>query len=169
MSKITPEIEIFIESYDYAHFDIAEFIQAIADLRDRPIRLVRLQNPDGLTREEWLMLLRISACVLVLEDEDKIYYRSWTVLWQYHIILHELAHLLYGHTGQQLHSYQELIARLTGSTSGVLYRISFRDGQQQYEADEKEAEAFAYRIDTAIEAAKKDNKRNQSGWFINWS
>ena len=71
-------------------FDAETLCARIADRRGRPITLLALALPPGAPRGLWIST----------EHRDFIVYeRATSPLHQEHIILHELAHLLCGHTG----------------------------------------------------------------------
>jgi hypothetical protein len=105
-------------------FDISAFAEAIAASRGRPVLLRAMDMPS----------CGPSGLLVSTREVDYILYeRDTAALHRYHIILHEMGHLICGHV-----TAQELLPTLDASVvRRVLGRTTYEDPQ------EREAERFA--------------------------
>ncbi|MFI6849967.1 ParH-like protein [Kitasatospora sp. NBC_00085] len=113
-------------------FGIPELTEALALLRGRPIELMPLSGPEH------------SPCgVLISTDRaDYIGYPAdTTALHQQHIVLHEIGHLLCGHTGGSGPSTAVPAALTTQLSEELVRRVLGRSGYT--ERQEQEAELVA--------------------------
>ncbi|MBA8827830.1 hypothetical protein FHX42_005237 [Saccharopolyspora lacisalsi] len=131
-------------------WDMAEFVERVAQHRGRPIQLAPRTMSHYASVATGLWIRRTDRDVIVYDT-------SGTELHQDHIVLHELAHMLCGHTGVPLHTDatsrdddqdgdQQMLSRLSGDdvlaeeSVRVLHRNAYDSAQ------ELEAETLAYVI-----------------------
>src|SRR5262245_48427673 len=126
-----------VRQLDLPHpFDVKDLTQRIAERRGRRIILTALPmsvaGPCGL----WL----------ATDSTDYICYEEMTSpLHQQHIVLHELGHLLCGHTGWQ--RVDEVVGALVPQLSPATLAVMLARQHNTYpDADETEAELFAYAV-----------------------
>jgi hypothetical protein len=107
-------------------FDVRVLCARTGERRGRPLRLIEASLPDGGPRGLWISTER--ADYIVYEQET-------SVLHQEHIILHELSHLLCGHTGHAEFSTEHLdrlFPTLDRTTVGrVLGRACYSSEEEQ--------------------------------------
>jgi hypothetical protein len=115
-------------------FDIADFVQALAACRGRPIELVPVTGRPNLP----------CGLLLTTADADYILYAADTTpLHQQHILLHEAAHLLCGHQDGSALTSLDAAARvlMPGLPPALVERVL---GRTVYtEPQEREAEIVA--------------------------
>jgi Zn-dependent peptidase ImmA (M78 family) len=118
------------------HFDLDTLVERVAGLRRRRIVLAALPMSNAGPCALWL----------ATDSIDVICYEQATSpLHQRHMVLHEVGHLLLGHTGP--HRPAALLATLAPHLSPTTLSIMLtRQHGTAEDADEAEAELFAYAV-----------------------
>ncbi len=115
-------------------FDLAAFVRQISDMRGRDLTLVPTALPHG------------NACGLyaATDTEDFIFYSKHAPpLLRNQIILHELGHMVMGHTRNGLGVSDHTAAVLTPLIDPSMVRTMLSRGGPYDTRDEREAETFA--------------------------
>ena len=130
--------------YDFGCFDLGHFIDHIARRQRREIIVAAVDFAPEL-----------SAAWVRGETADYIFYNaSAHSVHQMHSILHELGHIILGHSCQPIERLlpPELVSELAASNAGGRLRAS---GQPCEDAQEQEAEAFVYAIQQRLVPARR--------------
>jgi len=131
--------------YDFQAFNLAHFTRHVETYRRRPIFV----NPLPLQ-------LELSAAWVRAETADYIFYNQRThPVQQTHSILHEIAHMLLGHSCHPLGSVlpPDLLNRLQGGVPHGRPRLA--DAQLRASPEEREAEAFVLLIQQRLVNARR--------------
>ena len=135
--------------YDFDEFEVDHFVQHLEHLRGRSIVRVSYDFEAGLTG------LWIPA-----ETADYIFYTRFThPIHQAHITLHEIAHMVLGHSCKRID--QILPPTLINTLRLSNEFLGRRSEDSEADFDEQEAEAFVYFIQQRIVAAKRLSQLTQ--------
>lgn len=128
--KVATIFDEIVAAYDFADFSIEDFANWIAQSRKRPIEFWPLTGTAG--RKENMMGFWAVIC-----DTDVIVYLQNTLpVHQLHIQLHELSHILCGHTTAEFDEWDQLLLQ----PEGVRMRKEYSGRSPR---EEKEAEGLA--------------------------
>ncbi len=129
--------------YNFDQFEVDHFVQHLERLRGRSIVRMSYDFDPSLTG------LWIPA-----ETADYIFYTQFThPIHQAHITLHEIAHMVLGHTCKRIDQILPSTLINTFRLSNEFLGRSSQDSETGF--DEQEAEAFVYLIQQRIVAAKR--------------
>lgn len=117
-------------------FDVRALCADLGSRRGRPVELVEMTLPPGAPSGLWLS---------TGERDYIVYEHATSPLHQEHIILHELSHMLCGHTSASTLGEEQHASRLFPQLDpGMIRRVLGRDGYPSEE--EQEAEMLASMI-----------------------
>jgi hypothetical protein len=139
-------VEVVLENleYDFTQFELTDFIAHIERLNRREIILQALPH-TGRVNAMWV---RTKTADFILYDGDI------HSIYNTHLILHELAHIVLGHSGLSMEAVlsPELLAELPAQ--GLCRKVGLvcPPGQEE---QEKEAEAFVFLVQKRLVAANR--------------
>jgi hypothetical protein len=116
-------------------FDVRTLCADLGRRRGRPVELVEMALPAGAPSGLWLS---------TGQRDYIVYEQATSPLHQEHIILHEVSHLLCGHTGGSMLSEEHISHLFPQLDPGMIRRVLGRAGYSSEE--EQEAEMLASMI-----------------------
>jgi hypothetical protein len=132
-------------AYDFSRFELAHFVVHVANLRQKPIQIVRLPLAAALfgvwvptARQDYIF------CNLRLQP-----------IHQTHVILHEIAHMLLNHRRERIdHVLPPDLLRELGQDAAGRLRVA-PNANQRADAEEQESERFVYLIQRQVVRARR--------------
>lgn len=134
LTALRRRIELVLDTVDWpVPFDLDRLLDQVGNKRGKPVSLFPAELPaDG---PGGLVIERANTMVIVFDD-------SLPLLQQEHIIMHEIAHVLFGHRGTTLDDLsKDELSELDPEVIEAAQRFALRDGYSGIEETEAEIAA----------------------------